>query len=69
MLFDIFYDERGKPEPLFFHNVVIRNGILNCEVPENDKMMTSSHKRPPMDSEISAVFYDFNQQEEKEATV
>ncbi len=69
MLFDLFYDEGGKPEPLFFHNVAIRNGILNCEVPENDKMMTSSHKRPPMDSEISAVLYNFNQKEEKEAAV
>lgn len=69
MLFDIYYDENGKPEPLFFHNVAIRNGILNCEVPENNKMMTSSHKRLPMDSEISAILYDFNQQEEKEAAV
>ncbi len=69
MLFDIFYDENGKPEPLFFHDVAIRNGVLNCEVPENDKMMESSHFRPPMDSEISAVIYDFNQQEEKGAAL
>ncbi|MBF0556478.1 MAG: type I-C CRISPR-associated protein Cas5 [Nitrospirae bacterium] len=67
MLFDIFYDEKGKPAPLFFHDVAIRNGILNCEVPENDKMMESSHVQPPLDSEISAAIYDFNRQEEKEA--
>jgi CRISPR-associated protein Cas5d len=66
MLFDIFYDEKGKPEPLFFHDVAIRNGVLNCEVPENDKMMQSSHIQPPIDSEISAVIYEFNQWEEKE---
>lgn len=68
MLFDIFYDENGKPQPLFFYNVAIRNGILNCEVPENENMMTSSHKRPPMGSENSAILYDFNRQEEQEAT-
>lgn len=69
MLFDIFYDKKGKPEPLFFHDVAIRNGVLNCEVPENDKMMQSSHFRPPIDSETSALIYEFNQQEEKEAAL
>ena len=67
MLFDIFYNEKGMPEPLFFHDVAIRDGVLNCEVPENDKMMESSHFQPSIVSEISAMIYDFNQQEEKEA--
>lgn len=67
MLFDIFYDERGKPEPLFFYDVAVRNGVLNCEVPENDKMMQSSHFQPPTDSETSSAIYEFNQWEEKEA--
>ncbi|MBZ0157745.1 MAG: type I-C CRISPR-associated protein Cas5c [Alphaproteobacteria bacterium] len=69
MLFDIFYDANGKPEPLFFHDVAIRNGILNCEVPENDKMMQSSHFQPPIDSETSALIYELNQQEEREAAL
>lgn len=69
MLFDIFYDANGKPEPLFFYDVAVRNGILNCEVPENDKMMQSGHFRPPMDSETSAMIYEFNQQEEEEAAL
>lgn len=69
MLFDIFYDEKGKPEPLFFHDVAIRNGVLNCEVSENDKMMLSSHFRPPIDSEVSAAIYGFNQREEEEAAL
>lgn len=67
MLFDIFYDADGKPQPLFFHDVAIRDGILNCEVPENMQMMQSSHFRPPIDSEVSALVYDFNQREEGEA--
>ncbi len=69
MLFDIFYDANGKPEPLFFYDVAIRNGILNCEVPENDRMMQSSHFQPPMDSEISSAIYEFNQQEQREAAI
>ncbi|HDL01768.1 MAG TPA: type I-C CRISPR-associated protein Cas5 [candidate division Zixibacteria bacterium] len=67
MLFDIFYDAEGKPQPLFFHDVAIRNGVLNCEVPENEKMMQSSHVQPPMNSEISSAVYEFNQREEEEA--
>jgi CRISPR-associated protein Cas5d len=66
MLFDIFCDANGNPEPLFFYDVAVRSGILNCEVPENDKMMQSSHFRPPMDSETSAIIYGFNQREEEE---
>jgi len=69
MLFDIFYDEKGKPAPLFFYDVAVRNGVLNCEVPENDKMMQSSHVQPPTDSETSALIYEFNQREEREATL
>ncbi len=69
MLFDIFYSTHGKPEPLFFHDVAIRNGILSCEVPENDKMMQSSHFQPAIDSEVSSAIYEFNQREEKEAAL
>ena len=67
MLFDIFYDKEGCPQPVFFYDVAVKNGVLNCEVPENERMMQSSHFQPPMDSETSAVIYDFNQMEEKEA--
>jgi CRISPR-associated protein Cas5d len=69
MLFDIFYDANGKPEPLFFHDVAIRDGILNCEVPENEQMMRSTHIQPPIDSEVSSLVYAFNQREEEEAAL
>lgn len=64
MLFDIFYDDKGKPQPLFFE-AVIRDGVLNCEVPENDQMMRSTHLRPPIGSEVSSAIYEFNRQEEE----
>lgn len=66
MLFDIFYDEQGKPQPLFFE-AAIHNGVLNCEVPENDQMMRSTHIRPPVGSDVSSAIYKFNQREEEDA--
>lgn len=65
MLFDIYYDKMGKPQPLFFEAAVY-NGVLNCEVPENDQMMSSSHILPPIGSEVSSTIYEFNRQEEED---
>lgn len=66
MLFDIFYDQNGKAQPLFFE-AAVRDGVLNCEVPENDQMMRSSHLRPLIGSEVSSAIYAFNRQEEEDA--
>lgn len=67
MLFDIFYNEKGRPSPLFFYDVAIVNGILECPKEENEKMMLSTHFQPDMQTEISAAIYQLNQNEEKEA--
>jgi CRISPR-associated protein Cas5d len=69
MLFDIFFDEKGKPSPLFFYDVAVINGILECPQSENEKMMLSSHFQPEMDSELSSVIYGFNQNEEMEVVL
>lgn len=67
MLFDIFYDKEGKPEPLFFYDVAVKDGILDCVLPENDKMMKSTHLRKFADyGEISEKIHELNLQEEKE---
>jgi CRISPR-associated protein Cas5d len=66
MLFDIFFDEKGKPSPLFFYDVAVVNGILECPQAENEKMMQSSHLQPGLDNEVSTAIYHFNQTEEKE---
>ena len=68
MLFDIFYDAKGKPSPIFFYDVKIENGVMECPNAENEKMMHSSHFQLDMDSEISSAIYEFNQNEEKEAS-
>jgi len=65
MLFDIFYDATGVPSPIFFYDVAVVEGVLDCVTPENDEMMRSSHLRPPIGSEISAILYDFNANEER----
>jgi hypothetical protein len=66
MLFDIFYDETGKASPVFFYDVSIESGILNCEVPENDRMMESTHILPPEDSEYTSLLYEFKKNEDLE---
>ena len=65
MLFDIFYDENGKPAPLFFYDVAVKEGILDCEVPENDRLRNSTHFRPDPEQDVSAVLYNFNIAEEE----
>ncbi len=69
MLFDVFYDAKGNPQPLFFQDAVVRDGVLQCPDDLNEKMMQSSHIQPPMDSEMSAFVYEFNRREESEVTV
>lgn len=69
MLFDICYDAKGKPTPLFFYDVAVVDGVLECPQAENERMMQSSHIQPDIDSEVSAIIYGFNQKEEKEAVV
>ena len=69
MLFDIFFDANGKPSPLFFYDVAVVNGILECPVAENEMMMQSSHLQPPVDNEVSAVIYAFNQKEMREDAI
>ena len=66
MLFDIFFNEKGKPSPLFFYDVALVNGILECPKAENEKMMQCSHFQPEIDNEISSMIYNFNQIEGKE---
>jgi len=66
MIFDIFYDVQGKPSPLFFYDVAVINGVLECPNVENEKMMLTSHVQPKTGNEVSSVFYEFNKIEEME---
>ena len=60
-----FLNKRWLYYSVFFHDVAIREGILNCDVPENETMMKSTHIRLPIDRTVSAAIYEFNQKEEE----
>ena len=64
MFFDMFYDEHGKPNPLFFYDVAVKKGILDCQIPENDKLMQSTHIQPEMEEGVKNLICFFNEHEE-----
>lgn len=69
MLFDVFYDEKGKAEPLFFFDAKIENGVLECPNEANEKMMHSSHIQPKNEEEFISAICQFNQNEEMEVSL
>jgi CRISPR-associated protein Cas5d len=66
MLLDIFFDEKGVPQPKFFYNATIRQGILEF-ADLYGEMLFSSHLRPVHTGEIGAVLYEFEGKENHEA--
>jgi CRISPR-associated protein Cas5d len=66
MLFDLIYDKTGNPSPLYFYDVKILNGILECPANENEILMQSSHLQPPVNDEFAALMHTFNQIEKME---
>jgi len=71
MLFDIFYDADGKPQPLFVQDAAVRSGVLTSSKWDDlgMKMMSSSHFRPPMSVSASEAICDVVQYEEREARI
>lgn len=69
MLFDMIYDEKGVPSPLYFYDVAIQQGILSCPNAENEKLMKSHDILPShTDAEMvlrKAYLYDKGVEEEK----
>lgn len=66
MFYDMFYDEKGKVTPLFFYDVAIINGILECPEEIATKMLSSSHIQPKQSDEYNRVVYEHYQKEEAE---
>lgn len=66
MFYDMFYDEKGKVTPLFFYDVAIINGILECPEEMATKMLSSSHIQPKQSDEYNRVVYEHYQKEEAE---
>ncbi|MGV6996707.1 type I-C CRISPR-associated protein Cas5c [Desulfovibrio sp. QI0430] len=71
MFFDMYYGADGKPQPLFAQDVAVRAGILDCEHACNangsliEKIMTSSHLRPPLSDGVRELLAFYAAQEEE----
>lgn len=71
MFYDMYYGADGKPQPLFAQDVAVRAGVLDCENACNahgsliEKIMTSSHKRPPLSNGVRELLAFYAAQEEE----
>jgi len=64
MLYDMYYDKTGKASPLFFYDVAIVNGVLECPKEKAMKMLSSTHLQPKQSDEYNRVVYDHYKEEE-----
>ena len=64
MLYDLFYDDKGKATPIFFYDVAIVNGVLECPKDLATKMLSSSHFQPKTTDEYNRVVYEQYKEEE-----
>lgn len=74
LFYDMLYGSDGKPQPLFAHDMAIRQGILDCETAcdargnLNDRLMTSSHIRPAVNKGVRPLLAFYAEQEAQEFT-
>lgn len=72
MFYDMHYDSKGVPRPLFAHDMAVREGVLDCEEARNaagslnDQLMTSAHVRPPVDEGVRELMAFYASQDEEE---
>lgn len=64
MLYDMYYDQKGKATPLFFYDVAIVNGVLECPEETAMKMLSSTHLQPKQSDEYNRVVYEHYKEEE-----
>lgn len=64
MLYDMYYDLKGNATPLFFYDVAIKNGILECPEDKATQMLSSSHIQPKQSDEYNRAVYEHYQEEE-----
>ena len=66
MLYDMYYDLKGNATPLFFYDVAIKNGILECPEDKATQMLSSSHIQPKQLDEYNRAVYEHYKEEEAE---
>ncbi len=66
MFYDMFYDDKGKATPVFFYDVAIVNGVLECPEDNAIKMLSSTHIQPKVSDDYNRVVYEQYKEEEAE---
>lgn len=64
MLYDMYYNEQGNATPLYFYDVAIKNGILECPDDKATQMLSSSHILPKQSDDYNRVIYEHYKEEE-----
>jgi hypothetical protein len=62
---DIFYDENGKPRPVFFEAKVVQ-GRLKCDDTYRNEMWRSSHLKRSVPASYDSILEKWDFQEEEE---
>lgn len=65
MFYDMLYDDKGNVTPLFFYDVAVMNGVLECPEDKAIKMLSSSHLQPKSSDEYNRVVYEHYKKEEE----
>lgn len=66
MLYDIFYDDKGRVTPRYFYDVAIVNGVLECPEDMASNILCSSHIMPLNADDYNRAIYQHYQEEEAE---
>ncbi len=66
LFFDMHYDEKGIPGPIFCYGMKILNGVLELPEEENRRLMASSHRRPERKDGMKELLKFYADQEEAE---
>lgn len=64
MPYDMYYDEKGNAIPLYFYDVAIVDGVLECPEDKAKKMLLSSHIQPKQSDDYNRVVYEHYKVEE-----
>jgi len=64
MLYDMYYDKKGKPIPLYFYEVAVQHGVLECPEECANKMLSSSHFQPKLSDDYNQMVYEHYKKEE-----
>lgn len=66
MFLDMWYDEKGIPNPKYFYEVAVRKGVLECGK-EYEQILSSAHRREQIAEYFIMPAHEFSSSEESES--